>query len=375
MAAAKIEGIWGKYTSPIFCPHTTRSGQRYEPLVLRRSGQHEGRSADYYRALSDHQCTYRVIIPRLRPSNKILVTWEDREAHEAEEAGQREKNDDQEDDDDYRPSQTSTSSSLSAGYGGPRMMSPLRPTPTMIGAGTVFAGAREKKSYYMLKVANARRISDVASMEYIHQLSASGLLEAEEPDYHPASDLNNPPLILMLYDQRIYSNCLDKTFAHLDYLYKPLGQVIRDMNCVLGATFGDYAVLIRSSRPCSGCSNHFSPDGHERHREDGICTNHPDLSPVEACAPFDGEIRYRTFRDNKHPEFKGETLDTPIGAALLEWNSRLGVPADVWIMVSTAVIHCSTCDLTRTFPAHAIHLKDGVCGDPGQAIVAASPSD
>lgn len=61
-------------------------------------------------------------------------------------------------------------------------------------------------------------------------------------------------------------------------------------------------------------------------------------------------------------------LDTPVGLAYLEWNSRFGVPMDVWAVISTAVVHCAVCDLVRTHPAHSAHLDQtsGYCADVGQ---------
>ncbi|KAJ7803948.1 hypothetical protein B0H14DRAFT_2612893 [Mycena olivaceomarginata] len=62
---------------------------------------------------------------------------------------------------------------------------------------------------------------------------------------------------------------------------------------------------------------------------------------------------------------EAEFLESPIGAALLEWNSPLGVPLDVWAMASTATTECETCKLCCTFPAHAAHLHPttGMCND------------
>jgi hypothetical protein len=56
--------------------------------------------------------------------------------------------------------------------------------------------------------------------------------------------------------------------------------------------------------------------------------------------------------------------------AYLEWNSRFGVPLDVWVLISTGVIHCPVCDLVRTHPGHAAHLdiRSGFCADVGQGI-------
>jgi hypothetical protein len=96
---------------------------------------------------------------------------------------------------------------------------------------------------------------------------------------------------------------------------------------------------------------------------------------VDAVPSLDSKIQLHSFRDNKRPEFRGETLDSPVGVALLEWNSRLGVPTNVWIAASTAVVHCTSCDLTRSFPAHRLHLDSGVCNDPGQALTVAGADE
>jgi hypothetical protein len=58
-------------------------------------------------------------------------------------------------------------------------------------------------------------------------------------------------------------------------------------------------------------------------------------------------------------------LDSTFGAAWLEWNSKLGIPTDVWALTSTAIQECATCHFVRTFPAHAAHLHPGTgaCND------------
>ncbi|KAJ6453190.1 hypothetical protein C8R47DRAFT_1255833 [Mycena vitilis] len=127
------------------------------------------------------------------------------------------------------------------------------------------------------------------------------------------------------------------------------------MNSVLGVPYSDYAILVRASQICVCCKNHFSPDAYNDHQREGKCTNHPQLLAIDEIEAFNKDsIRLRSFRDGKRPVSRGETLDCAVAAVLLEWNSRLGVPADV------------------SFPAHALHLDNaGACTDPGQALVPA----
>jgi hypothetical protein len=53
--------------------------------------------------------------------------------------------------------------------------------------------------------------------------------------------------------------------------------------------------------------------------------------------------------------------NAPSLAALLEWNSRVGVRRDVWALVSTMEVRCSVCRLVRSAPAHRRHLVGGNC--------------
>ena len=79
-------------------------------------------------------------------------------------------------------------------------------------------------------------------------------------------------------------------------------------------------------------------------------------------------LKLRTFAD-PDTTFVKELLDTPIGIASLEFNSRIGVPLDVWVTITTAYIQCPTCQLCRSFPAHHAHLRDGMeCLDLGKGV-------
>ncbi|KAJ7359924.1 hypothetical protein DFH08DRAFT_1039256 [Mycena albidolilacea] len=400
IAASGLNKEWGKYTSPFFCPHLRRGGLRFDPLILTLNTRLDGQVLDFYRAL-DHECTFSIVVPKIKPRVTLLtlLTREEQLQFQAEQHYE----DDEDDNDLDRSSTQASSSSTQASsstqvlasssqdfttpsvfsptavspvssmssilhppsspsiaklalqamksphtrFSGPKKMTPGRPTPLATRPWAL-------RSYYSHDVAEARKTSDVFIMEFTHEHSAYDLF-SNDPTCHLAWDPDQPPLPLQLYHKEIYTGCLEHTFRHLLFLYRSLGQVIRGMNSTLGVPFCDYASLVR----------------YEQHRLEGRCTNHPDLSLIEPCDTFNGRIRGRSFMNGEQPQFRGETLDTPIGAALLEWNSRLGVPADVWMLVSTAVVHCAVCDLTRSFPAHRLHLDDdGACADPGQAMIA-----
>lgn len=52
----------------------------------------------------------------------------------------------------------------------------------------------------------------------------------------------------------------------------------------------------------------------------------------------------------------------PVFAALLEWNSRIGVPFDVWVLVITACTLCPICNMYRiVMYSITEHRACGVC--------------
>ncbi|KAJ6547969.1 hypothetical protein DFH09DRAFT_1087436 [Mycena vulgaris] len=343
VAASSFIKVWGKDGAPIFCPHTRRNGEAYKPLALRLGGR------------------------PLKETN-YLTSWD-----EIRQFQDNNKEEDDDNDSELAPgsSQTSISSSASATattsvisqlrvkamvdpdprYGRHSTGIAPRPRPcaTVIGVGTALQSVRKLKSYYSRAVADARKLSNIEIMEFIDQLVASGIL-AEDPSAHPASDTQQSPP------------------EALQHVYTPLGQAIRALNSAHGIPYADYATLIRYSRSCDSCKNVFSIYGYNDHVVDGRCTNHPDLEEVATLEQDVSPFRFRSFRDGKHPKKIGETLDSPVGAALLEWNSRLGVPTDVWMLISTAVVPCTSCDLVRSLPAHFLHMQDGICTDPGQSL-------
>jgi hypothetical protein len=77
-------------------------------------------------------------------------------------------------------------------------------------------------------------------------------------------------------------------------------------------------------------------------------------------------IHLHMFPDTFQLSQTMECLDTAIGQLFLEWNSCIGVPQDVWYVISTARIVCRTCRLVRSFDGdEAHHNQMGLCEDVG----------
>ncbi|KAJ3817025.1 hypothetical protein F5880DRAFT_1512129 [Lentinula raphanica] len=145
---------------------------------------------------------------------------------------------------------------------------------------------------------------------------------------------------------------------YLQYFDTSVGQIIRGVNTSLGARPSSFKYLVSLSRTCPVCLCEYSPDGFVAHNN-----NDPE------------RLVQRTFLDGQHPAFNDQS-DSALGRPWLEWNSKLGIPADVWKVVSTGVTVCETCVLVRTFNADRIHrAPNGSCMDPGQVVEDSSEVD
>ncbi|KAK7007255.1 hypothetical protein R3P38DRAFT_2554164 [Favolaschia claudopus] len=372
VAASGFEKAYAN-KNPFFCPHAKSDGSKYNALVMRVGGRFEGSVADFYYA-RDHALPFqKSVIPLSKP--KVLLTWSDREEYHRKVLSATlvclltlllgaQDDDEASDAEEHsspmpQASQSSTSSAASAlsttstisrlvveaqltpsarSYALPATSRPLLPIPSW--GGTVLAEGVRTKSFYSHCVADARKTPDFDIMNYILDIDFSGVLQ-EDPSVHPAWNMDEPHATLQVYDQRLYPRCLDRTFNFLNFMYKPLGQVIRQLNGALSVPYKDFANLVRCSVLCDGCLTLFSGYGYDAHLQDGKCTNRPDLRSVDEISIFEPEFKFRTFRNDETPKSVKETLDTAVGSALLEWNSRLGAPSDVWAMISTAVVTCT----------------------------------
>ncbi|KAJ6467415.1 hypothetical protein C8R45DRAFT_1106158 [Mycena sanguinolenta] len=398
IAASGFHRVWAPYSAPFYCPHLRRSGLAYEPLILRLDGFHQGGSADFYHA-SDHDCEFKMVVPRVNIT-QTLLTFEDREKfdreHQEDCDGEEENQQSSEhlrgptssqgsssstissfsspgsaaglspfvDPISPASSQTSASSlTLNPGVGSNMVARLTKPTPTPR------SGPFVLQCFYSANVAEARKHGDVDLLSYLDDIAEQGLLD-RDPTVHPVwnyETIIHP--VLRPYNMHAHGNLHTRRLQHLQFFDKPIGRVVRDMSQALGVPFCDYAALVRSTQTCDCCLNHFSPDGYNDHRREGRCSNHPALLPIVAVEPCTVEFKLRSFRDGRRPQWMGDTIHTSVGAAFLEWNSRLGVPCDVWLTIASAIVLCKGCDLVRTIPAHKLHLDGkGDCTDPGQHI-------
>ncbi|KAJ7281085.1 hypothetical protein C8J57DRAFT_1220350 [Mycena rebaudengoi] len=372
VAASGIKKAYESPPNPVspppnfFCAHTRDNGESFQPLVPCLNVRYEGRRVDAFVA-KDHVCRFRVVIPPITPKFQYVQSAKDFEKYEE----QRNNTE--------APSSSSSSSSSPPPPSQPRFLpfssspptssplpgfSPRRPPP---GQNT---GPQDPTSIFTLAVARARATSDFEIMNTVEEDSHSGFYDAH-PDEHPlAKPLHDLHSLFWPYDIKRNADHL-VVFNHLNLIDTPTGVAIHHLSSI-GIPYSDYCNLLLHCHGCTSCKVEFSIGGYNDHLdEQGRCTNMPGGVLVRRYAPRIGEVeqyQYRTFFEGKRPKHVPEYLEAPAGVAWLEWNSRLGVPADVFTMLYTGIVHCSACDLVRTHIAHGHHLDDeGQCADPGQA--------
>ncbi|KAJ7218744.1 hypothetical protein C8J57DRAFT_1254742 [Mycena rebaudengoi] len=381
IAATGLRNVWSKHQSPFLCPHTDRAGNPYPPMTLHLNATYSaGQRADFYQS-KDHQCRFKVLIPRLKPRS-VLTSQQEIDAFKAAHSDQGSSSSDQESS-SLPSSQDSSSSAAEVAasllVNDPRRPatpppSPFPPRPTPCGPGNM---RRPPTSYFSAEVAHARALNNNDLRDYIDECQRAGIFE-DAPFEHPlaAPEL---PQIMRTYCPKLYPSNLSRTVRH--YFYKgqeffnsPLGLAIRYLVSPLGLPWNDYSNIVDHCKGCIGCQCLFSIAGYNAHiTEDGRCGNTPSMPAVardsSARLPT---FKYRTYRDRQGIDVPMQyRLNTPSGIALLEWNSRVGIPYDVWSVVSTGIVRCGACDLVRTFEGHKDHLDEaGECGDLGQDFLA-----
>ncbi|KAJ6585423.1 hypothetical protein B0H19DRAFT_1321063 [Mycena capillaripes] len=125
----------------------------------------------------------------------------------------------------------------------------------------------------------------------------------------------------------------------MQYMTSPTGQIITYFTSTVGVPYVMFLQLKQESILCIGCNCMFSIQGyHGPHRSYGRCTGNVDLPliperfPAMEDVPF---LQFRSYPPGVPVPTSQEFLNTTIGRALVEWNTRIGIPLDVWHTIST----------------------------------------
>jgi hypothetical protein len=78
----------------------------------------------------------------------------------------------------------------------------------------------------------------------------------------------------------------------------------------------------------------------------------------------------RTYPAGGIPDQQEFCLDSIIGRPFLEFNSKIEIPEDVWVIITTAVVYCTHCGLVRTIDGDRAHRGENrACQDIGSGEV------
>ncbi|KAJ7747878.1 hypothetical protein B0H14DRAFT_3604537 [Mycena olivaceomarginata] len=343
------------------CPHLDAYGQKYGRMQLHLGKRYQGCIQDFFRA-TDHRCDFVVIIPKARAS--VYST----EAAYYQGTSNNGDSEEQEVNDDLLRFSPSPEPEHNPRISTPRHSAEsARPCPRPRPRPSSDVGPSHR-SFFSTSVANARAFSDVNLIDVCWAGALSGSFESI-PSSHPAFPTTGGVThrVLQPYDEQYNANCLQRTYQHLLFLGTAIGQAVRALNSTLGVSSDVVQSLIDDSIRCPGCSCQYSFDGFNHHIQDGHCGNRPEIIPVVRASspPPRLLLENRELPPGKCLGNAADFLDSTFGAAWLEWNSKLGIPTDVWALTSTAIQECATCHFVRTFPAHAAHLHPGTgaCND------------
>ncbi|KAJ7128415.1 hypothetical protein C8R44DRAFT_732756 [Mycena epipterygia] len=180
-------------------------------------------------------------------------------------------------------------------------------------------------SRYSTYIYEARKKADLSLIKQCYDAEQSGLYDMH-PGQHVAYPEPGVPTHRLLepYNDLLYPGSLNHTYQELRFFNTKIGDALRALNSTLGLTV----------RP-------------------------------QPTSPPHRDLSKQVLDPSKQLDNSAEFLDTPVAGTLLEWNSRLGIPTDVWAVVSTATTRCSSCRYIRTFHAHTAHLHPitGLCND------------
>jgi len=120
---------------------------------------------------------------------------------------------------------------------------------------------------------------DSIAVRYFHSQSLA-LVDATfifvgNKSMHPAAQLLEPPSILLPYDTRTDSGCLNIIHNHYQFFSTDIGCVIRELNSPLGVPLVTFHALLSHATTCGSCLCTFSVDGYNSHIRQGQCDNHP----------------------------------------------------------------------------------------------------
>ncbi|KAK0442451.1 hypothetical protein EV421DRAFT_1904219 [Armillaria borealis] len=209
--------------------------------------------------------------------------------------------------------------------------------------------ATNKACRFSPLVAWQRALADETLIRTVEKSHSIGFYD-RCPFLHPVSAPIHP--VLYPYDKEFNPAGEDLRAAHQQQFYDSnIGRVIQGFHSSCGLWRHEWEWLLRNCTECEACTCVFSVDGYNAHIENGVCENWMNLVQVFPKPPLK-PLHPPCMKELNPDEHLGWR---PVRAAWLKWNSRIGIPRDVWAVISTARSLCECCGRIRSFPAHEVH--------------------
>ncbi|KAJ7883088.1 hypothetical protein B0H13DRAFT_1890601 [Mycena leptocephala] len=330
----KIKGL-----QPPRCPHTFSDPRKsLMTLNLNKTFDDTGARANFYRA-ETHDCGCNVFIPDPEERRTEYVTTQE----------QHDYFDDDGEEDQPSSSQESSSSAREVEtyllHGDPRFPRINDLPPALSGP---------IQPYFCERVAIARKTVDLELIQFTEEEAGRGFYE-QRPDLHPLAQ-TPAHAIMAIYDERVRPGCLIRAFSNLQHIDSHVGRAIREFHSPIGIPADAWTAILHSVY------------GYNSHVVEGCCSIAPPMNQVALKNVIPPRISVRTYPPHYIVPHQDDFIDTPSGIAFMEWNSRIGVPMDVWALLCTAYVSRRSCKLRRSFLAHRVHCNEaGECQDPGEA--------
>ncbi|KAJ7145082.1 hypothetical protein C8R43DRAFT_1130155 [Mycena crocata] len=314
---------------PPRCPHSFVNARNSQmTLHLNQVHDETREKANFYRADS-HNCGMIVFIPDIEKYRSEYITTQD----QRELFDQLYAFDDDDDVDNALASTSSSNSSPSSSaeaaevemyllHGEPRLPRMRDLPPAMQGP---------IKSFFNERVSEARKTCDKRLIFNLHFEDFKRF-----PLTHPLAQKPIHPL-MKIYDGTDNPACLIRAFSNLEHIDSHIGRAIREYHSPIGIPDQAWETIIDNTIPCNSCECYYSLNGYNSHVVDDLCTMASPLRGVSYFEPrLPSSVDVRTYPNGYIIPHMEDFLDTPSGVAFMEWNSRIGVPGDVWALLATS---------------------------------------
>ncbi|KAJ6578501.1 hypothetical protein B0H19DRAFT_1253738 [Mycena capillaripes] len=182
------------------------------------------------------------------------------------------------------------------------------------------------KPIFSLRLANARRNNDPLVVNKVYNEKRNGVYR-RDPQSHPASSLAVAHPLLVVYDSRIFPDCITQPFQNLPFFNTAIGILVRELNSTIGIIPRDFSLITSNFTTCCCCYCTFSRDGYNKHIQGGVCSSHPDGFEIPVREETHEEIprpKGRTYPNGyKLPAQTPDMLDTPLFTVLFVILSAL----------------------------------------------------